>query len=88
MGVTDIFKSIAWSGVPGLFFAIGVIMFSMSFTTAMVSAQLGKLTRRFAKRNLAIFAFCAYVVALAIIPFVGRLELFVIPTWFSGWGMV
>ncbi|HHT01577.1 MAG TPA: MFS transporter [Firmicutes bacterium] len=67
-------------------FAIGVIMFSMSFTTAMVSAQLGKLTRRFAKRNLAIFAFCAYVVALAIIPFVGRLELFVIPTLVFGVG--
>jgi len=49
---------------------IGLVMFSMSITTAAVSSQLGRLSRRFGPRRLVVASFAGYGVSLALVPFV------------------
>lgn len=75
---------------------IGLIMFSMSLTTALSSAQLGVLARRFSKRTLLMAAFGGYALAMAIIPLAagaggagvgaggGNLWIFLAPTLLFG----
>lgn len=59
-------------------------MSSMGLTTAAISSQFGKLTKRFSKKTLIKAAFVIYAIALFIIPFVPNLWLFLIPTIIFG----
>ena len=48
---------------------IGLLMASMSLSTALTSSQLGRLTHRFSPPKLLTTAYVLYAVAMAIIPF-------------------
>lgn len=65
-------------------FVIGIIMSTMSFTTALTSSQLGRLTKRWSPKRLIIAAFVLYSIALIIIPFVKSIYLLLIPTIIFG----
>lgn len=65
-------------------FTIGAIMFSMSITTAIVSSQLGKLSKRYSKQSLLKTGFSGYALAMIMIPFVTKIWLFLIPTLIFG----
>jgi ACDE family multidrug resistance protein len=65
---------------------IGVIMFTMSITTAAVSSQLGRICGRFSKENLLRFAFSCYIVAMVLIAFNSSIWLFIIPMLVFGLG--
>ncbi len=47
---------------------IGMIMSVMSVITAFISAQLGKLSRRFSSRTLLIYSALSYLLSMLIIP--------------------
>ncbi|MCP8304984.1 MAG: MFS transporter [archaeon] len=63
---------------------IGLIMASMSLTTAFTSSQLGRLVKITSERFLLKAAFILYALALAIIPSVSNLWVFLIPTTIFG----
>lgn len=65
-------------------FIIGLIMSSMSLTTAFTSLQLGKLAKAYSKKTLLKAAFVLYALALVIIPFIPKLWLLLIPTVIFG----
>lgn len=65
---------------------IGLLMSSMSLSTAITSSQLGKLTRRYSKRTLLQAAFAFYGVGLLIMPLIPNIWLFLIPTLIFGIG--
>ncbi len=65
-------------------FLIGLILSSMSLTTAATSSQFGKLTKRFSEKTLLKSVFFIYALALFIIPFVHNIWLFIIPTAILG----
>ena len=67
-------------------FTIGLITSSMSLSSALVSSQLGKLAKITSVVNLIKLGFVACAIALALIPFMPRLELFLIPTIIYGIG--
>ena len=54
-------------------YVIGLLMSSMSFTTAVTASQLGKLSRRFSEVSLFRFAFVLYAISLALIPFLANI---------------
>jgi len=58
---------------------IGLIMTSMTICSALSSAQMGKLSKRFSSRNLLKLSFALYCIALLIIPFITQRWLFLIP---------
>jgi len=66
--------------------AIGLVMSSMSLATALVASQLSRLSRRFREQQLIIAAFLLHALALAIVPGVRSLWLFLIPTTIYGLG--
>jgi MFS family permease len=49
-------------------FQIGMAMSVMSIITALISAQLGKLSRRFSSKTLLIYSALAYLLSMLIIP--------------------
>lgn len=63
---------------------IGLIMASMSLTTAFTSLQLGKLTKFYSEKNLIKTAFILYALAFVIIPFVPNLWLLLVPAMIFG----
>jgi len=63
---------------------IGLILASMSLTTALASSQMGRLARVYSERNLLKAAFILYALALVIIPFVPNLWALLIPTLIFG----
>lgn len=63
---------------------IGLIMSSMSITTALVSSQLGRLVRRSSERSLIVVAFLLYAAAMTLIPLVPSLWLFIVPATIFG----
>lgn len=63
---------------------IGVLMSSMSLTTALTASQLGKLSKIFSERTLIKAAFFLYSFALLLIPFVPKLWVFLVPTIIFG----
>jgi ACDE family multidrug resistance protein len=65
-------------------FIIGLIMSSVALTTALVSMQLGNLTRMFSKRAVLQTAFVLYTLSLLAIPFVSNLWTMLIPTVIFG----
>jgi len=56
----------------------------MSFTTALVSSQLGRITRRFSEISLVKAAFPIYALALVMIPLMPRLGFFFLPAAIFG----
>jgi ACDE family multidrug resistance protein len=58
---------------------IGLVMATMSLTTAFTSSQLGRLARVYSGRTLLQASFIIYALALVIIPFVPNLWVFLIP---------
>jgi len=67
-------------------FVIGIIMSSMSITTAITSSQLGKLAKRYSEKTLLKLAYFLYALALVIVPFVPNLWILLIPTLIFGIG--
>lgn len=65
---------------------IGLLMSSMSFTTALVSSQMGKLTRRFGSRRLLIVAFGFYAAGLFLMPLMPHAWMLLLPTILYGVG--
>ena len=63
---------------------IGVLMSSMSLTTALTASQLGKLSKIFSERTLIKAAFFLYSFALLLITFVPKLWVFLVPTIIFG----
>jgi len=61
-------------------FVIGIILSSMSVTAALVSSQMGRITRRFSPTTLIKAAFPLYGLALALIPLMPGLWFFFLPT--------
>lgn len=58
---------------------IGILMSVMSLTTAIISFQLGRLTRRFSERTLLKTAFVLYTLSLLMIPFIHSIRVMVVP---------
>jgi ACDE family multidrug resistance protein len=65
---------------------IGLIMSSMSLTTALTSSQLGRLTKAYPERTLLKAGYIFYALALVIVPFVPNLWVLLIPTIIFGIG--
>jgi len=73
-------------GLGGSPFITGMVMFSMSITTALTSAQLGNLIKRFSAPKLLKTAFLIYAVALFMVPFANDILFLLIPTFIFGIG--
>jgi MFS family permease len=65
-------------------FLIGVIMSASSFTTAITSFLLGKLTRRFRQKDLLKVSYVFYILSLLLIPWMPDESLMLIPALFFG----
>lgn len=65
-------------------FVIGIIMSSMSATTALTSWQLGRLTRMFSEKILIKVSYILYTLSLLIIPQVTHEYLFLLATILFG----
>lgn len=65
---------------------IGLIMSTMSITTALVASQLGKLAMKYEYTTLLKASYPFYALGLGIIPFVPHLYLFLVPTVIFGIG--
>ncbi len=68
-------------------FIIGVILSSMAVTSALVSSQMGKITRLISAPDLIKLGFVLQAVSLAMLPFLPRVELILIPTCIFGLAM-
>lgn len=60
-------------------FIIGLIMSSMSLTTAITSSRLGKLSKRYSETTLLKTAFILYAITLILLPFISSLWMFLPP---------
>ncbi len=68
-------------------FVIGVILASSPLSTALVSSQLGRIVRIMSEGSLIKLGFVICTIALAMVPFMPRLELLLIPTIIFGAGL-
>ena len=59
--------------------AIGIILSGSSLVTAITSAQLGKLTKRFSEKNLIAAAAILYTVIFLMIPMIDNIWYFILP---------
>jgi len=66
--------------------SIGIILASMSLTTAAVASQLGRLSSKFSVKTLLIMGFSFFGVAFLIIPVIPAVWLLFIPTIIYGLG--
>ncbi len=62
----------------------GAILSGASLTTALTSAQLGRLLTRFSEKTLLKVAFVLYTIGLSAVPFVPNLYLLLIPAVLFG----
>ncbi len=67
-------------------FVIGIIMSSMSLTTAITSSQMGKLAKYYSEKTLLKMAYLFYALALIIVPFVPNIWILIMPTLIYGVG--
>lgn len=67
-------------------FEIGVLMSSMSITTALASAQSGRLSGKYSGRKLLLMAFILFAIALSLIPLVHNLWFLLVPVLIFGAG--
>ena len=65
---------------------IGLIMSSMSITTAIVASQVGRINRRFSLGTIIRLGFLVYALAFFLIPLMPRLWLLLIPAIIFGIG--
>lgn len=65
---------------------IGLMLTSMSVTTAITSAFLGKINRFLSERQMILLGFAAYAVAFAIIPLMTNVLLLLLPIVIFGIG--
>lgn len=65
-------------------FEIGILMSSMSLTTAIASSQNGKLTTMLSERKLLLIAFFLYTIGLIVLPLINNLWLLLIPVMIFG----
>lgn len=65
---------------------IGLILSSSSLTTAIIAAQVGRLSHRFTEKQLLKVAFLLYAVGMLIIPWVTQVWYMLIPTLIFGMG--
>ncbi|MGH9339274.1 MAG: MFS transporter [Acidobacteriota bacterium] len=65
-------------------FTVGIIMSSMSVTTALTSSRLAKLSERFSGRNLVQGAFLLYALALVLMPLMPNIWVLFLPTMLFG----
>ncbi len=65
-------------------FIIGLVLSSMSLTTALVSFQLGRLVHWVSEETLVKVSFLIYGLALAVIPLIPSLPLFLLPAVIFG----
>lgn len=63
---------------------IGLVISSMSVTTAISSSLTGYLARRFSVRNLLLISYSIYIVAMCILPFLNTLLLIIPVILFAG----
>ena len=70
-------------------FTIGLIVFTMYFTSAITSSQMGKLARSFSERSLIKLGFVLFTPALVFIPFVPNIWVMILPIVILGiaWGI-
>ncbi len=68
-------------------FTIGIILSAMSLSTALVSFQAGRFSRWFSEVTLIKAGFAIYALALALIPLMPSLWLFLVPAAIFGAGM-
>ena len=59
--------------------AIGIILSGSSLVTAITSAQLGKLTKRFSEKNLIAAAAILYTIIFLMIPMIDNIWYFILP---------
>ncbi|UCG61103.1 MAG: MFS transporter [Candidatus Zixiibacteriota bacterium] len=74
---------IAFNGSP---VTIGLLMSTMSLTTAITSARLGKLSQKFTAKKLLLGGFVLYGSAMAITPYMPTVWLLLVPTVIFGLG--
>jgi predicted MFS family arabinose efflux permease len=67
-------------------FTIGVIMSSMSLTTAVMASQLGRISKRLSLGSMIKIGFVIYALALFLIPLIRSLWLLLIPAVIFGIG--
>jgi MFS transporter, ACDE family, multidrug resistance protein len=65
---------------------IGLVISSSSITTAITSAQLGKLIKRYNHEKLLIVSFAMYIISLLMIPVIPHPYLMFIPALIYGFG--
>lgn len=65
---------------------IGLMLSTSSLSTALTSAQVGRLVRRFSEKQLLKFGFLLYALALAIVPFMPNVWTMLITTLIFGMG--
>jgi MFS family permease len=77
----------AFSASP---FVIGLIASSMSLISALVASQLGRLAKIISVTNLIKLGFVISALALALLPYMPRLEMVFIPTiiYGAGWAII
>lgn len=63
---------------------IGLLMSGMSLTTAITSAQLGKLVSYFSEKQLIIFAFLLYAISLVLIAIINNIWILILPVILFG----
>ena len=63
---------------------IGLVISSMSITTAISSSLTGYLTRRFTPRNLLLFSYIIYTISMSIIPFADHILVIVLVSLMAG----
>lgn len=65
---------------------IGIVLSIMSLSTAIFSALIGRLLKRYSEKTLLKFSFMCCAAALIIIPFIGSIWLLIIPIIIYGMG--
>ncbi|MDZ7764907.1 MAG: MFS transporter [Melioribacteraceae bacterium] len=63
---------------------IGILMSSMSLTTAITSSQLGKLVSFFSEKKLILIAFVLYIISLVLIPLIDNIWGLILPVILFG----
>lgn len=63
---------------------IGLFMSAMSVASGLISSQLGKLSKKYAKKRLLITAFILYTLSLTMLPFVQNIWMVLIPAFIYG----
>jgi MFS family permease len=63
---------------------IGLVISSMSVTTAIASSLTGYLTRRFTPRNLLFVSYSLYIIAMSMIPFAHHIIFVVLASLLAG----